>query len=148
MIVLSPEMYRYCCTCTKITGKFLNIKNKKGTKIFPVEKKSVKRWKTVLKNNLKIGEKNIQRNLCYTHRLNIEFIWAPVYSCTHWLRPRNSPLPPHLGLYTRALLVSQDRTTSLCDPWIYIIRKLYRRMVQCISFSRRSLQLSSRKSEA
>jgi hypothetical protein len=26
-----------------------------------------------------------------------KFIWAPVYSCTHWLIPRNSPLPPHLG---------------------------------------------------
>ncbi len=23
-----------------------------------------------------------------------KFIWAPVYSCTHWLRPHNSP-PPH-----------------------------------------------------
>jgi hypothetical protein len=23
-------------------------------------------------------------------------IWAPVYICTHWLRPRNYPLPPHL----------------------------------------------------
>ncbi len=27
----------------------------------------------------------------------------PVYSCTHWLRPRNSPPPPHLGSYTSAL---------------------------------------------
>jgi hypothetical protein len=27
-----------------------------------------------------------------------KFIWAPVYSCTHCLRPRNSqPPPPHLG---------------------------------------------------
>ena len=39
------------------------------------------------------------------HRLNMEngdrslkFIWAPVYSCTHWLRPRNSPPPPAFGL--------------------------------------------------
>jgi hypothetical protein len=31
-----------------------------------------------------------------------KYIWAPVYSCTHWLRPRNYPLPPHLGSYTRA----------------------------------------------
>jgi hypothetical protein len=23
-----------------------------------------------------------------------KFIWAHVYSCTHWLRSRNSPLPP------------------------------------------------------
>jgi hypothetical protein len=32
-------------------------------------------------------------------RLNMEldlqkFIWAPVYSCTHWLRPGNPPPPP------------------------------------------------------
>ncbi len=27
-----------------------------------------------------------------------KFIWAPVYSCTHWLRPRNSPLPTAFGL--------------------------------------------------
>ncbi len=27
-----------------------------------------------------------------------KFIWAPVYSCTHWLRPRNSPPPPTFGL--------------------------------------------------
>jgi hypothetical protein len=26
------------------------------------------------------------------------FIWDPVYSCAHWLRPRNSPLPPAFGL--------------------------------------------------
>ncbi len=25
--------------------------------------------------------------------LSAKFIWAPVYSCTHWLRPRNSPPP-------------------------------------------------------
>jgi hypothetical protein len=30
-----------------------------------------------------------------------------VYSCTHGLRPRNPP-PPHLGSYTRVLLVNQD----------------------------------------
>jgi hypothetical protein len=37
---------------------------------------------------------------CLVHRLNMELdlqslfhIWAPAYSCTHWLRPRNSPLP-------------------------------------------------------
>ncbi len=33
-----------------------------------------------------------------------------VHSCTHWLRSsRPPPFPPHLGSYTRALLVSQDR---------------------------------------
>jgi hypothetical protein len=46
------------------------------------------------------------------------FIWAPVYSCTHWLRPCNSPppLPPHLGSYTRALLVIQDRRHLFVTP--------------------------------
>jgi hypothetical protein len=24
-----------------------------------------------------------------------------VHSCSHWRRPRNSPLPPHLGSYTK-----------------------------------------------
>ncbi len=31
------------------------------------------------------------------HRYGVrspKFIWAPVYSCTHWLRPCNSPPPP------------------------------------------------------
>jgi hypothetical protein len=51
-----------------------------------------------------------------------KFIWAPLHSCTHWLRPRISPpFPPHLGSYTRALLVSADRrhlfvTPLLCIP--------------------------------
>jgi hypothetical protein len=42
-----------------------------------------------------------------------------VQSCTHWLRPCNPTPPshpPHLGSYTRALLVSQDSITSLCCP--------------------------------
>jgi hypothetical protein len=40
-----------------------------------------------------------------------KFIWAPCAQLyTHWLRPRNPPpSPPHLGSYTRALLVSQGR---------------------------------------
>jgi hypothetical protein len=33
-----------------------------------------------------------------------------VHSCTHWLRPRNSPLAPRIWTrITRALLVSKDR---------------------------------------
>jgi hypothetical protein len=44
-----------------------------------------------------------------------------VYSCIHWLRPRKSqpppPNPPHLGSYTRALLVSQDRRHLFVTPW-------------------------------
>ncbi len=41
------------------------------------------------------------------------------YSCTHWLRPRNSPLPPpqHLGSYTRTLFVNQDRRHLFVTPW-------------------------------
>ncbi len=58
------------------------------------------------------------------HMLNMDIdlpslLWLHVHSCTHWLRPRKTPLPqpPHLGSYTRALLVSQDRRPiSLCDP--------------------------------
>ncbi len=50
--------------------------------------------------------------------------WAPVYcSCTHWLslRPRNSPtFPQHLGSYTRALLVSQDRRHLFVTPCVCI----------------------------
>jgi hypothetical protein len=47
-----------------------------------------------------------------------------VHSCTHWPKPRNSPLPPgppphispHLGSYMRALLVSQDRRHLFVTP--------------------------------
>jgi hypothetical protein len=41
-----------------------------------------------------------------------------VYSCTHCLRPRSSHLPPHLGSYTRALLVSQDRRHLFVTTWV------------------------------
>jgi hypothetical protein len=41
------------------------------------------------------------------------FIWAPLYSCIHWLRPRNSHPPLHLGSYSRSLLVSQERRRHL-----------------------------------
>jgi hypothetical protein len=36
-----------------------------------------------------------------------------VYSFNHWLRPRDPPPPQHLGSYTRALLVSQERRRHL-----------------------------------
>jgi len=35
-----------------------------------------------------------------------------------WLRPRNSPLPPHLGSNTWTLLVSQDRLHLFVTPWL------------------------------
>ncbi len=51
-----------------------------------------------------------------------KFIWASC-ACAHtaqlyWLRPSNSypPPPPHLGSYTRALLVSQDRRHLFVTP--------------------------------
>ncbi len=40
-----------------------------------------------------------------------------VHSCTHWLRPRTPP-PPHLGSYTRALLVSLDRRHLFVTPFV------------------------------
>ncbi len=51
---------------------------------------------------------------------SLKIIWAPLYSCTHWLRPRNSPppFPPHLGSYTRAILVSKDRRDLFVTPWL------------------------------
>ncbi len=52
-------------------------------------------------------------NYCVSHRLKMKLdlqslFGLHVHSCTHWLRPHNTP-PPHLDSYTRALLVSQDR---------------------------------------
>ncbi len=45
-----------------------------------------------------------------------------VYSCTHWLTPHNPPPPPprHLGSYTRALLVSQDRRHLSVTPGSHV----------------------------
>jgi hypothetical protein len=45
-----------------------------------------------------------------THRLNMELdlqslFGLQVHSCAHWLRLLNPPPAPHLGSYTRALLV-------------------------------------------
>jgi hypothetical protein len=54
-----------------------------------------------------------------------KFIWAQCaqLSCTHWLRPRNAPPHPHLGSYTRALLVSQDRRHLFVTPWFSPFRE-------------------------
>jgi hypothetical protein len=44
-----------------------------------------------------------------------KFIWAPyaqLYSLAETLHPH-----PHLGSYTRALLVSQDRRHVFVTPW-------------------------------
>ncbi len=61
--------------------------------------------------------------LYYTksHRINMKLDLQSLFrlhehSCTHWPRHRNPlPHPPHLGSYTRALLVSQNRR-HLFDP--------------------------------
>jgi hypothetical protein len=55
------------------------------------------------------------------HRLNMELDLQSLFGLlrTYWLslRPSNSPLPSHLGSYTRALLVSQDRRHLFATPW-------------------------------
>ncbi len=56
------------------------------------------------------------------HRLNMELDlqskFRPyVHGCIHWLRPCNPSPPPHLGSYTRALLVIQDRRHLFVTPW-------------------------------
>ncbi len=49
-----------------------------------------------------------------------KFIWAPVYSCTRWLRHRNSPPPPAplaFGLMYEGAIGQLRWTTSLCNLW-------------------------------
>jgi hypothetical protein len=53
-----------------------------------------------------------------------------VHSCVHLLRPRIT-LPPHLGLYTRALLVSQDRRHLFVTPWVSPSPSLLETRHQC-----------------
>ncbi len=73
-----------------------------------------------------LGQTRISIKVWKAHRLNIELdlqslFGLHVHSCTHWLRPRNPP-PPAFGLYTRALLVSQDRRHLFVIPWKSRIR--------------------------
>ncbi len=39
-----------------------------------------------------------------------------MYSCTHWLRTRNSPHPPAFGLIDEGAIGQPRETTSLCNP--------------------------------
>ncbi len=62
-------------------------------------------------------------HLYHQHRLSMEvdlqnLFGHHVHSCTHWLRPRNSPspFPPYLDSYTRALLVNQIDDNCLWPP--------------------------------
>jgi hypothetical protein len=94
------------------------LEMKKGTAI---AFKSSERYRTY-----KRIDKGILRKLTRVaseHRLNMKLnlqslfgLLCTLYSCTHWLRPATNPLPPHLGSYTRALLVSQDRRHLFATP--------------------------------
>ncbi len=63
-------------------------------------------------------------SMCFTHWLNMELdlqslfglLWTAVL--IGW-GPATPPLPAHLDLYTRALLVSQDRRNLFVTPWFY-----------------------------
>ncbi len=62
--------------------------------------------------------------IIYSHKLNMELdlqslFGLHMHSCNYWLRPRN-PLPPHLGSYTRALLVSQDGRHLFVTPCLQL----------------------------
>ncbi len=50
--------------------------------------------------------------------LDLQSLFGLLCSNTYWLRPRISPPPPapHLGSYTRALLVSRDRRHLFVTP--------------------------------
>jgi hypothetical protein len=57
--------------------------------------------------------------------VDLQVFWASVYSCTHWLRSRNSP-PPDLGSYMRALSVSQDRRHLFGAPCVARLYSFHR----------------------
>jgi hypothetical protein len=50
------------------------------------------------------------------YRLNMEFIWASCAQLYSLAETPQSPPSPHLGSYTRALLVSQDRRHLFVTP--------------------------------
>ncbi len=52
-----------------------------------------------------------------------KFILAPVYSCTHWMRPRNSPLPPK-GSYPPWLIHEGALVSKDVTPWNTPLRNL------------------------
>jgi hypothetical protein len=77
----------------------------------------------IKENNARVQPQKGRRrfvSICCTHRLNMDLDLQSlfVHSCTHWLRTSN-PLPSHLGSYTRALLVSQDKRHLFVTSWLY-----------------------------
>jgi hypothetical protein len=73
------------------------------------------------KHNIGTGRISVHNHIIFSfiHRLNIEldllkFIWAPAVLIGR--DPTTTLLPPELGSYTRALLVSQDLFVT---PWLH-----------------------------
>ncbi len=60
-------------------------------------------------------------SMCLRHRLNMELDLSSLFglysSCTAEAPSAPPPHPPHLGSYTRTLLVSQDRRHLFVTPW-------------------------------
>ncbi len=86
-----------------------------------------------------------QHSFQLNHRLIIELdlqslFGLLVHSCTHWQRPANPPPPtphsvitPHLGSYTGALLVSQERRHIFVTSWV-VPNKPYRYVIVLVYF--------------
>ncbi len=68
-------------------------------------------------NNFSMGTAQIGQTHMLNKEVDLQKFICDVHSCTHWLWPRNSPLPPHLDSYTRALLVSKERRHLFATPW-------------------------------
>ncbi len=47
-----------------------------------------------------------------------------LHSCTHWLRPRNHPLPPAFGLMYEGAIGQPRYTASFSDPLVYIFNSI------------------------
>jgi hypothetical protein len=102
-------------SCRDVTDQTLSGREK--TKLFPPRKSLI--------SDIPAGDGKTANSFSQC-RLNMELdlqslFLLHVHSCTHWLRPRNSPLPPHLGSYTRALFVISYSpmvvTTCLCGGY-------------------------------
>ncbi len=57
-------------------------------------------------------------------------------SCTHWLRPRNSPPPAAFGLLYEGAIGQPRWTTSLCNPLETLnIKRLQKGLYKLLDFS-------------